>query len=98
MIRIDCPFCGIRDHTEFSYEGDATVKYPALDASQDAWFEAVFLRDNPRGPHREFWRHAYGCGAFLEVARNTVTHEISEVKMAHAGWAATVAGSVETKA
>ncbi|MEM1164476.1 MAG: sarcosine oxidase subunit delta, partial [Pseudomonadota bacterium] len=34
MIRIRCPFCGLRDHSEFSYEGDATVAYPALDASE----------------------------------------------------------------
>jgi sarcosine oxidase subunit delta len=92
MIRIPCPFCGTRDHTEFSYEGDATVQYPALDATQDEWFEAVFLRDNPRGPHREYWRHAYGCGSFLEVVRDTVTHQISEVKIAHPGMAGTVEG------
>ena len=85
MIRIACPFCGIRDHAEFSYEGDATVEYPALDASEDEWFEAVFLRENPRGPHREYWRHAFGCGAFLEVHRNTVTHEITKVEIAHPG-------------
>lgn len=95
MIRIACPFCGTRDHSEFTYEGDATVTYPALDASREEWFEAVFLRDNPRGEHREFWKHAFGCGAFLEVVRDTVTHEISGVKIAHAGWAATVAPSVE---
>ena len=92
MIRITCPFCGTRDHTEFSYEGDATVEYPALDASEDAWFEAVFLRDNPRGWHREYWRHAFGCGAFLEVERHTVTHQIRSVKLAHPGWAKAVEG------
>ena len=92
MIRINCPFCGVRDHTEFSYEGDATVEYPALDASEDAWFEAVFLRDNPRGPHREYWRHLYGCGSFIEVARDTVTHEITETKLAHPGIAKVVEG------
>ena len=96
MIRIDCPFCGCRDHTEFSYEGDATVKYPALDASEDAWFEAVFLRENPRGVHREYWKHAFGCGAYLEVTRDTVTHVITEVKIAHPGWAATVAKAEQT--
>jgi sarcosine oxidase subunit delta len=85
MIRITCPFCGTRDHTEFSYEGDATVQYPALDASEDDWFEAVFLRDNPKGWHTEYWRHGFGCGAFLEVERNTVTHEIRSVKIAHPG-------------
>ena len=84
MLRIDCPFCGLRDHTEFSYEGDATVKYPALDASQDEWFEAVFLRDNPRGPHTELWHHLQGCRSFLVVERDTLTHEIKSVRFAHA--------------
>lgn len=92
MIRIPCPFCGTRDHTEFSYEGDATVEYPALDASQDAWFEAVFLRNNPRGAHVEYWRHAFGCGAFLKVERNTVTHEIGKVEIAHPGMRRVVEG------
>lgn len=85
MLRIDCPFCGLRDHSEFTYEGDATVTYPALDAPESAWYEAVFLRENPRGAHREFWRHLGGCGSFVEVARNTVTHEITEVKLTHPG-------------
>ena len=92
MIRITCPFCGTRDHTEFSYEGDATVEYPPLDASEDAWFDAVYLRNNPRGVHLEYWRHAFGCGAFLEVERNTVTHEISSVKIAHPGMRKVVTG------
>jgi sarcosine oxidase subunit delta len=83
MLRIPCPFCGPRDHSEFSYEGDATVAYPALDASEEAWFEAVFLRDNPRGPHRELWHHVYGCRAFLVVERDTLSHEIGEVRLAH---------------
>ena len=24
MLRINCPYCGVRDHEEFSYFGDAT--------------------------------------------------------------------------
>lgn len=83
MLRIPCPFCGPRDHSEFSYGGDATVEYPPLDADRDAWFEAVFLRDNPRGPHREIWHHVSGCRAFLVVERNTATHEISGARLAH---------------
>ena len=92
MIRIPCPFCGTRDHSEFSYEGDATVEYPALDASEDEWFEAVYLRENPRGPHKEYWRHAFGCGAFLEVERDTMTHEIGAVQIAHPGMRKAVQG------
>lgn len=83
MLRIPCPFCGPRDHSEFSYEGDATVRYPALDAPEEEWFEAVFLRDNPRGPHAELWHHLYGCRAFLIVERDTATHEIKGARLAH---------------
>lgn len=92
MIRIPCPFCGTRDHAEFTYEGDASVEYPALDAPMDDWYEAVFLRDNPRGWASEHWRHAYGCGSFLVVERNTLTHEIRAVRLAHPGMAASVEG------
>jgi sarcosine oxidase subunit delta len=83
MLRIPCPFCGPRDHAEFSYEGDATVKYPALDAPEDEWFEAVFLRENPRGQHSEVWHHLYGCRSFLIVERDTLTHAITGARLAH---------------
>ena len=29
MLRIECPYCGLRDHEELSYFGDATKAYPA---------------------------------------------------------------------
>ncbi len=87
MLRISCPVCGPRDHTEFVYEGDATVVYPALDAPEEAWFEAVFLRENPRGPHRELWHHVQGCRSVLVVERDTLTHEIGAVRLAHPGMA-----------
>ena len=32
MLRIHCPYCGVRDHEEFSYFGDATKHYPGLEA------------------------------------------------------------------
>ena len=28
MIRIKCPYCGERDHSEFTYGGDGTIVYP----------------------------------------------------------------------
>jgi sarcosine oxidase delta subunit len=37
MLRIECPWCGVRNEDEFSYGGDATVERPADDASQDDW-------------------------------------------------------------
>ncbi len=26
-------------------------------ASDEEWYDYVYLRDNPRGPHRELWQH-----------------------------------------
>ena len=49
MIRIKCPYCGERDHSEFTYGGDASVKYPALDAPDSEWTQAIFFRENKRG-------------------------------------------------
>ena len=84
MLRLNCPFCGLRDHHEFVYLEDASVKMPSLDnTSQKAWFEAVFLRENPRGAHVEHWHHIYGCRMILQVERDTQTHIISSVEAAH---------------
>jgi heterotetrameric sarcosine oxidase delta subunit len=88
MLRINCPFCGERDHSEFTYGGDATVVYPALDAPLEAWIDAVYVRANPKGPHRERWHHSDGCRLWLIVERDTLTHEITSVTPARAATAA----------
>ena len=85
MIRIDCPFCGLRDHSEFTYGGDASITFPRLDASSEAWTEAVFQRENIDGVQRETWHHINGCRMWIVVTRDTVTHEIYSVEPAHEG-------------
>ncbi len=87
MIRISCPFCGPRDHAEFSYGGDGSIEYPALDAPVQDWHDAVFLRDNICGLQLETWQHVYGCRMWLKVERDTMTHEIRSVTPAHPGLA-----------
>jgi sarcosine oxidase subunit delta len=83
MLRIRCPVCGLRDETEFAYGGDATVSRPAHgEADPDKWFDYVFLRDNPRGPHREYWHHVLGCRQWLVLERDTLTHAIGAVVLA----------------
>jgi heterotetrameric sarcosine oxidase delta subunit len=84
MLRITCPFCGERDHSEFTYGGDATVVYPDLSAPLEAWIEAVYVRTNPKGSHRERWQHSDGCRLWLIVERDTMTHEITRVEPARA--------------
>ena len=41
MLRIDCPYCGLRDHTEFTYVGDASRTYPGLDGDMRTWVDYV---------------------------------------------------------
>ncbi len=82
-LRINCPCCGPRDHKEFAYGGDAARQRPAHDDTDiDRWSNFVFLRANPRGPHREFWQHTGGCRQWIVIERNTVSHEILSVRLA----------------
>lgn len=81
-MRIECPFCGERDVSEFTYLGDAGCKRPSSDADLAAFYEAVYLRDNPAGAHEELWCHAGGCLSWVRVTRNTRTHEILGVQPA----------------
>jgi heterotetrameric sarcosine oxidase delta subunit len=77
MLRIECPWCGVRNEDEFAYGGDATVVRPAQDASNEEWSHFVHTRNNPSGEHTEHWQHVNGCRAWITVVRNTVTHKIS---------------------
>ena len=84
-MRINCPHCGMRDQGEFTYLGDASVRRPAPSAGLDAWVDYVYLRDNAAGAQRELWYHALGCRGWLEVERNTASHEIPRVRPANGG-------------
>lgn len=83
MLRIDCPCCGPRDHDEFRYGGDASLIRPAPDdQDMETWFAYVFVRSNPKGPHREYWQHVMGCRQWLVVTRDTRNHAITTVALA----------------
>jgi sarcosine oxidase subunit delta len=55
---------------------------PAPDAGEAAWDDYLHLRDNPAGVTRDLWYHEGGCGAWLVVTRNTVTHEVMSADLA----------------
>jgi len=76
-MRLPCPWCGERDHSEFNYGGDATRRRPADDAPMEEWIDYVYFRDNPRGRHHEHWQHIQGCRAWIVIERDTLTHEVS---------------------
>ena len=79
MLLIPCPWCGPRDHTEFTYGGDAqaAASRPALVLPLAAWHDHVYLRDNPRGRHLELWHHTASCRRWITVERDTLTHAIA---------------------
>lgn len=90
---IPCPVCGLRDHGEFLYGGDATVKRPDIaDADPAAWTVYVYDRGNPRGDHLEYWQHVHGCRNWLAVSRSTETHDVAAARLVGA-WADAAEGA-----
>ena len=84
-MRITCPYCGERDLQEFTYLG-ADIKRPDPNApnAENAFFDYVYMRENPAGPFAELWYHSGGCRSWLRVLRDTRTHEISSTALAKA--------------
>ncbi|MCH4151902.1 MAG: sarcosine oxidase subunit delta [Sphingobium sp.] len=78
-MRIPCPYCGPRDTHEFVCRGETDTNRPDND---EAFYDYVYLRDNPIGSVREHWYHAQGCRNWLTVTRDSQTHEISEAVLA----------------
>lgn len=80
MMQLPCPFCGLRDYTEFTYGGDASIRRPVVPEALDdaAWAAYMYLRANTRGAHRELWQHSGGCRRWIVVCRDTATHEVLE--------------------
>ena len=78
MLLIECPWCGEREQTEFSYHGEAHIVRPATpdSLSDDEWAKYLFFRKNPKGVHYERWMHAFGCRRYFNMARHTVSGEI----------------------
>ena len=82
-MRITCPHCGERDRREFYYRGAAVgLDRPAPDAGEKAWDNFVYLRENPAGKTRDLWYHEGGCGAWIVVTRNTISHDILNTELA----------------
>jgi sarcosine oxidase subunit delta len=76
MLRIECPYCGLRDEPEFSFGGESHIARPGPGGGDAEWANYLFFRENPKGDHAERWCHSFGCGQWFNVVRDTVTHEI----------------------
>lgn len=79
MLRIQCPWCGLRDEQEFEFGGPSHIARPAAEVNDLQWSDYLFGRDNPKGIHFERWYHRYGCERWFNLARDTVSHAILTV-------------------
>lgn len=79
MLIINCPTCGERDETEFLNGGEGHIDRPGPPeaVSDAAWAGYLFFHDNPRGPLRERWLHAFGCRRWFHAVRDTANHGIT---------------------
>ena len=81
---INCPFCGVRDHSEFSYGMDGNKRMPHIASDDEGeWVDYVYYRDNPKGDHVELWHHIQGCRQWVKVERNTLTHAVGQCELAY---------------
>lgn len=79
MMLIPCPFCGERNESEFMYGGPVRDARPDPGTVSDAeWVDYLTVVPNPLGPVQERWWHVRGCGTWLTIWRDTVTHDIVE--------------------
>ncbi len=80
MFLIECPYCGAREESEFSYGGEAHIARPdPATATDEEWGDYLFKDVNTKGVYLERWVHTHGCRRWFNVARNTATNEILKV-------------------
>ena len=83
---INHPLLGPRDAAEFVYLGDASLMHrpnPKSETAAEDFYQYQYLRDNPAGEHQELWFHEQGDRSWLIVTRNTLSHVITNVQLAH---------------
>lgn len=78
MFLIECPWCGVRDQSEFTAHGEAHIERPQTpdELTEEQWGDYVFFRKNPKGLHYERWVHDHGCRRWFNVVRDTYADHI----------------------
>ncbi len=77
MQLISCPFCGLRDETEFRFGAEAGKRRGTASSSAEEWANYLYFQGNPKGQTREIWVHL-ACGEFFMLERDSMTHEIHQ--------------------
>ncbi len=74
MQRFPCPFCGLRDESEFTFVSEVGKTRPdtTQDVSAESWQAYLYAYVNPKGPSEEIWVHT-PCQEYFVMARDTTT-------------------------
>lgn len=88
MLLINCPYCGERDESEFTYGGEAHNARPkdTFALNDEQWADYVFYRKNPKGQHRELWNHSAGCRRWFNAIRDTASYKFKCVYKVEDPW------------
>jgi heterotetrameric sarcosine oxidase delta subunit len=88
-LKVNCPNCGPRSHTEFWFGGEVPPHHGADDGqgsqgdghgnghghdALEADFARVWLKRNAAGVQAERWFHHAGCRRWLTAQRDTRTN------------------------
>ena len=77
MLILTCPYCGVNaEETELHPGGEAHLARIGPNGTDEEFESYLFARKNAKGVHFERWRHAYGCGKWFLVARDTATMQV----------------------
>lgn len=77
MQQFPCPFCGLRNETEFHFAVEAghPRPEPAEEVSDADWAKYLYLYKAPKGASSEVWVHLT-CGEYFVMERDTVTRDV----------------------
>jgi heterotetrameric sarcosine oxidase delta subunit len=73
-VELHCPFCGVRDISEFQFRTHAAL------GSSRSTFESTYERINDPLRSTEYWQHVHGCRAWLLIERNPSNDHVLSVR------------------
>jgi heterotetrameric sarcosine oxidase delta subunit len=76
VILLPCPWCGLRNASEFRYVGEASRRPDVATTTPRLWRDYLYNHTNAAGWVREQWFHRAGCRRYFSAERHTVTNEV----------------------
>jgi sarcosine oxidase, subunit delta len=84
MILLSCPYCGLRNASEFRYVGEVSERPDPNKTGVQEWRAYLYERNNPAGWTTETWFHSAGCRQHFVTERHTMTNEVRTSRLPEA--------------